>query len=72
MEENETKEEALTEVLDFTRPTYDFRPGEAHDWRQRGPFLVCKSCDIEHACYIGPRRLLVGFDEGGRPILKKR
>jgi hypothetical protein len=72
METNENQEEALNEVLDFNRPTFSFLPNEAHDWRQRGPFLVCKSCEIEHATYIGPDRLLIGIDDKGRPILKKR
>jgi hypothetical protein len=73
MEPNETNKEdqPQEEVLDFTRPNYRFTPNEAHDWRQRGPFLVCKSCDIEHATYIGPGRLLTGLDEKGRPILKR-
>lgn len=73
MEQNETEKEEQPqgEILDFTKPSYNFIPNEAHDWRQRGPFLVCKSCDIEHATYIGPGRLLTGLDDKGRPILKR-
>ena len=60
------------EVLDFTKPTFEFRPNERHDWRQQGPYLVCKSCEIEHASYIGMKKLMVGINEQGQPILKNR
>jgi hypothetical protein len=69
-EDNEN--ETITEILDFTKPAYEFKPKEHHDWRQRGPYLVCKSCEIEHASYIGMEKILVGLNEEGQPILKKR
>lgn len=73
MESNETKEEeAIEERLDFTKPDYEFKPREVHDWRQQGPYLVCKSCEIEHATYIGMEKLLIGLNENGQPILKAR
>jgi hypothetical protein len=40
-----------------------------HDWRQRGPYLVCSSCDVAHGLYIGPDQMLIGFDNGV-PILR--
>ena len=43
-----------------------------HQWRQRGPHLVCISCPHEHTHYIGMEKLLAGFDEKGAPILKSR
>lgn len=61
-----------SEILNFDQPAFVFNPGQQHDWRQRGPFLVCKSCEIEHATYIGPDRLMVGLNDQGQPILKKR
>jgi hypothetical protein len=42
-----------------------------HQWVQRGPFLVCKSCPIEHGIYIGVDRQLVGLNDDGTPKLKK-
>ena len=68
MENEEIKEE----VLDFTKPAFEFRPKEHHDWRQQGPFLVCKSCEIEHATYIGMQKIMVGLNDDGQPILKDR
>lgn len=69
--ENE-KEEPEVEVLDFTKPDYAFVPGTNHDYRQHGPYLVCKSCELEHAIFIGIDKLLTGFDENGQPIIKLR
>jgi hypothetical protein len=65
----ETNEE--TEVLDFTKPDYIFVPKGSHDWRQMGPYIVCKSCDLEHAVYVGVKKQMVGINEQGQPILKK-
>jgi hypothetical protein len=73
MKKNEEKEEKQDgEVLDFNNPNFVFRPNEHHDWRQQGPYLVCKSCDLEHAIWVGMERMLVGLDKKGRPILKRK
>jgi len=68
----EPKDEKETEVLDFTKPTYTFKPNEVHDWRQQGPYVVCKSCELQHAVWIGMDKIMVGINEKGQPILKKR
>ena len=60
------------ETLNFDQPTFSFRPKEIHGWRQQGPYLVCKSCDITHAAFIGMGKVMVGIDEKGKPILEKR
>jgi len=65
-------EEKATEILDFTNPSFVFRPNEHHEWRQKGPYLVCKSCELEHATYIGMDKVMVGLDKKGIPILKNR
>lgn len=65
-------EPPLTEILDLSKPTFEFKPKESHDWRQRGPYLVCKSCEIEHAVFIGMEKILTGLNKEGQPILKKR
>lgn len=41
-----------------------------HEWRQRGPWLVCISCENEHATWVGREKRLVGMDEKGNPILE--
>lgn len=65
-------EEPLVESLDFTKPDYIFTPNENHEWRQQGFYLICRSCEIMHAVYIGSEKLLVGLDQKGKPILKDR
>ena len=48
------------------------RPGiTGHHWVQRGPYLVCTSCPIEHALWIGVDKMLVGYNKKGEPLLKK-
>ena len=70
MEKPEENEE-LTETLDFTKPDYVFTPNGRHEWRQQGPYIVCKSCPIHHASYIGMSHILTGINSKGDPILKK-
>lgn len=65
-------EEPEDEVLDFNKPDFTFIPGERHDWRQHGPYIICRSCQLEHASYVGMERLLVGIDDDGKPIFKRR
>lgn len=72
MENEDEKEQPEIEVLDFNKPDYSFTPSGNHDWRQQGYYLVCKSCELEHAVFIGPDKLLTGFNEDGSPILKLR
>lgn len=70
--EEEKVDSTITEILDFTKPSFEFIPKGNHDYRQQGPYLVCKSCDLEHATYIGMEQIMVGISEDGQPILKKR
>ncbi len=69
---NEQDKEPTIESLDFSKPDYQFTPGAYHEWRQKGFFMVCKSCEIMHAVYIGPEKILIGLDEKGQPLFKKR
>jgi hypothetical protein len=66
----EIKEES--EELDFNNPDYSFIPPDRHQWRQQGPYLICHSCELQHAIYIGMEKIMVGEDEEGNPILVKR
>lgn len=71
-EDEERQEKPEGEILDFTKPDFSFQPKGRHEWRQQGPYLVCKSCDLEHAVWIGTEKMLVGIEENGNAILKTR
>ena len=58
--------------LDFTKPDYSFTPKGAHDWKQHGPYVICRSCDLEHAIYIGIEKMMVGIEDDGTPKLVDR
>lgn len=70
--EEKKNEDIENEDLDFNKPDYLFSPGANHDYRQQGYYLVCRSCEIEHAVWIGENKLMVGVDKEGKPILKNR
>jgi hypothetical protein len=40
----------------------------SHTWRQRGVWLVCTSCDNQHAQFIGTKKMLIGIEDG-KPVL---
>ena len=63
---------AESETLNFDNPAYEFVPKGRHEWRQQGYYLICFSCDLQHAVGIGPDKIMVGVEEDGSPILKKR
>lgn len=69
--DSEVKKE-IGEALDFNNPDYSFIPKGYHEWRQRGPYCICTSCELEHAIYLGMDKLLIGIDEKGQPIVKKK
>lgn len=60
------------EVLDFTKPDFTFLPKGYHLYRQRGPYLVCTSCEVQHAVWIGVDKILVGFNEKNEPIIQEK
>lgn len=72
MEPKNEETNAESEQLNFAQPSFEFKPKEAHDWRQQGPYLVCKSCEVTHAAWIGVEKILIGLNEQGQPILKNR
>lgn len=68
--EDEIKGEAYE--VDVTKLTSMVKAGlTGHLWRQKGAFLICKGCEIEHGIYIGVEYHLVRCDENGMPVLKK-
>jgi hypothetical protein len=70
--QNEEIKEGESEVADFSKPAFVFKSNEQHEWRQQGPYIVCKSCELQHAVFVGMDRILTGLDEKGKPIFKKR
>lgn len=44
---------------------------QGHRWIQQGPYLVCQSCELKHAVYIGMDKQLIGFDENNKPLFRK-
>jgi hypothetical protein len=70
--ETNHEEEHEKETLDFEKPDFVFHPSGFHNYRQQGYYLVCKSCEISHAIWIGPDKILVGFDDKGQAIIKNR
>jgi hypothetical protein len=59
------------EVLEF-KEDFKFIPQGRHTWRQEGPYLVCRGCELHHAVWVGMEQLMVGEDNEGKPILKSR
>lgn len=60
------------ENLDFNNPSFSFIPKGRHSYRQEGPFLVCRTCELKHSIFIGMEKIMVGEQEDGTPILQKR
>lgn len=71
-EKQSDENEELIEQLDFNKPNFTFVPSGSHGWIQRGYYLVCKSCELEHAVWIGSEKIMVGIQEDGKPIFKLR
>lgn len=69
-DQNNPQEE--NETLDFNRPAFSFTPQGTHMYRQSGPYLICRSCELQHAIWVGMDRLMVGIAEDGQPIIKTR
>ena len=72
-----TDEEVLNlkneeQPYNFDNPEFVFTPKGFHNWKQEGPYICCRSCDVEHAIWIGMEKIMVGIDEESRPILKPR
>ena len=53
-------------------PSFKFIPKGHHEWKQNGYYIICQSCDLDHAIWIGRKHMLVGIREDGMPIIKSR
>ena len=71
-ESKQNQETNNEEVLDFSKPDFTFIPKGRHEWKQQGYYIICKTCDIEHAVWIGSKMLLVGIEDNGNALLKRR
>lgn len=60
----ETQEVDLSKLIPFTN--------SGHQWHQEGAYLICDSCMVRHAAFIGIDRVLKGFDEDGKMLIEKR
>ena len=78
MQSNESSDTSVTqetpqinEELNFNNPDYTFTPS-GHEWRQRGPYLICSQCELQHAVWIGTDKILTGFEDDGKPVIKSK
>ncbi len=78
MQENQsTNEEAKSDIQpiieekNWETPDFTFIPRGTHLWTQRGYYLICTSCGLSHAVFIGPNSIMVGIKDG-EPVLKTR
>lgn len=70
----EKTNEPQVETLEVDRSTLTplIKPGLAgHRWIQRGPYLICTSCPLEHGVHIGNDVHFIGYDEQGLPKIVK-
>ena len=44
----------------------------SHAWKQRGAWIVCRTCDFEHGFRVQANKRLVGITSDGNPILEDR
>jgi hypothetical protein len=74
MTNEDIKEEPIEqgEAVDFTQPNFSFSPNGRHTYRQEGYYLVCKSCELHHAIFIGSKKIMAGETPEGVPILIDR
>lgn len=71
-EEQKSDIQPIIEERNWETPDFTFIPKGNHLYRQEGPYLICKSCELGHATYIGMKVVMVGMDEQGQPIFKSR
>jgi hypothetical protein len=71
--EQEEQVKPLVDEGDIDKhPSFQFIPKGHHDWKQEGFYLVCRSCDLDHAVWVGKDYMLVGIREDGMPLIKTR
>lgn len=68
----ENEEDEIKDEGEILHKVFEFNPDGSCRFRQRGPYLVCVSCEVQHAVWIGMNKMMIGEDENGKPILKSR
>jgi len=71
-EKIEEKVQQQGDVGEEMQAAYKFIPPGTHRWRQRGPYLICTTCEIQHALYIGMEKVMIGENEDSTPKLVER
>lgn len=64
--------EEIEQEGELMQKEYEFIPRGLCQYRQQGPYLVCKSCELQHAQFIGMDKQMIGEDDMGQPIIKPR
>jgi len=72
MPEKPLIEDPIEDEIEEFKPDFTFIPKGRHIYRQQGPYLICRECQLDHAVYVGMEKIMVGEDEDGTPILKLR
>ncbi len=57
---------------DFANSPHKFRLDKVHNWLQRGYYVHCTACPLEHGLWVGKDKLMVGIDADNMPILETR
>jgi hypothetical protein len=70
--EQNDEEKPESELLNFDKPDFKFIPKANCQFSQQGPYLICYSCELQHAVWVGMKKIMVGIDDKGQPILKDR
>jgi hypothetical protein len=75
--ENQTRENKTIEVseivLEELRSHAKEKARQArHEWKQRGGWILCLSCEYRHAMRVNGHDRLMGIDEAGMPIIHRR
>lgn len=65
---NQTKTEyTLEELEEIKNIAIKQSLTSKHIWRQRGIYVICTSCENEHAIYLGTSKILIGVRDDGSP-----
>jgi len=68
---NKTSEE-VPEKIDLGDLESQIAAGmKGHNWRQKGPYLVCESCKVKHAVFLGLTKYLKQVKSDGELVIEK-
>jgi hypothetical protein len=75
-QENKQKDEPIAFITDeqieeIRRRAVEKAKSVRHTWRQKGGWIICKSCENPHGFRISGEERLTGIDKEGNPIITK-